>query len=66
MSELIKLTGLWKNTRDDGSISMSGKLSRTSRLVILPNKYKKGERDPDYYAFLAPVEIKKDDEDIKM
>ena len=49
---MIRLTGLWKNKTKAGEPMMTGSLGN-GRLVILPNKFKKGERDPEYTLFLA-------------
>lgn len=52
-----KLTGLWKNTNKDGQTYLSGSLG-LAKLLVLPNGFKKGEKDPDYYAFLVTPEKK--------
>jgi hypothetical protein len=46
---MIRLTGLWE--REKGILS--GGLSPSARLVILPNKIKKNSGDPDFIAYLA-------------
>lgn len=49
---MIRLTGLWEK----GGI-LSGGLSPSAKLVIMPNRIKKSSSDPDYVAFLqAPTE----------
>lgn len=53
----IKLTGLWKNTGKNGKSYLSGKIG-TARLLIFPNDFKRGEKDPDYQAFICPVDKK--------
>lgn len=50
---MIKLTGLWKSKTKDGKPMLSGKLGYNTKLIILPNNYKKKENDPDYNVFLA-------------
>lgn len=52
--EGIKLTGLWKGKSKSGETYLSGKVSPTSRLLIFPNSHKKGDKDPDFIAYLAP------------
>lgn len=52
-----KLTGLWKNTNKDGQTYLSGSLG-LAKLLVLPNGFKKGEKDPDYYALLVTPEKK--------
>ncbi len=55
--EGTKLTGLWKNKTKDGKTYLSGNLGM-SRLHVLPNDYKRGEKDPDYNDLLCPQEKK--------
>lgn len=48
---MIRLTGLW----DRGGI-LTGGLSPSAKLVIMPNKLKKSSSDPDAVAYLqAPA-----------
>lgn len=56
MSDLIRLTGLWKNQTKAGDTMLSGSISPTSKLVILPNSRKQKDSEPDYIAFMAPYE----------
>ena len=49
-----KLTGLFEARTKEGEMFLVGKLSPFSRLIVLKNRYKNGEKDPDYYAFLVP------------
>jgi hypothetical protein len=58
---MIPLTGLWKGKTNNGEPMMSGNLSYSTRIVILKNKYKKKDNDPDYQIFIAKKE-KKDEE----
>lgn len=51
----VKLTGLWKNTSKDGKAYLSGSLGGV-RVLVFPNEYKKGEKDPDFNLFLSPKE----------
>ena len=50
-----KITGLWKSETTTGDEMFSGNLSPMARIVILPNKFKKKETDPDYILFIAPA-----------
>lgn len=52
MSELIKLTGLWKSKTKTGVSMLSGSLNAVTSIVILPNTYKKSEKDPDFNIYL--------------
>jgi len=54
MSDMIKLTGLWKQDSKSGGSYLSGLVSPTSRLLVMPNKHKKSDKEPDYIAFLSP------------
>ncbi len=56
MSDLIRLTGLWKSQTKAGDAMLSGSMSPTSKLIILPNTYKQKDSEPDYIAFMAPYE----------
>ncbi len=55
-SNLIRLTGLWRADTKAGDTMLTGSLSPSSKLVILPNKKKQKDSDPDYIAFMAPYE----------
>jgi len=59
-NNLIRITGLWKSQTKAGETMLSGAVSATSRLLILPNSKKEKDSDPDYIAFLAPAEKKED------
>lgn len=52
-----KLTGLWKNTDKEGRTFLSGSLG-LAKLLVLPNGFKKDEKDPDYIAMLVTPEKK--------
>lgn len=55
-SNLIRLTGLWIKEGQDGNRHLSGTVSPSSSLVVLPNQSKRREEDPDFVAYLAPAE----------
>ena len=55
-SNLVRLTGLWKNESKAGSTYLTGSISASSRLLILPNERKEKDTDPDFIAFMAPQE----------
>lgn len=57
--QLIRLTGLWRQESQTGDSYLTGSLSPSSRLLILPNTHKRQEHDPDYVAYLAPPAEKK-------
>ncbi len=56
MSELIKLTGLWKSKTKKGETLLSGSLNAVTSIVILPNTFKKSEKDPDFNIYLKARE----------
>ena len=60
MSDLIRLTGLWKSQTKAGAAMLSGSMSPTSKLIILANTRKQKDSEPDYIAFLAPYEKQED------
>lgn len=57
--KLIKIAGLWKNETGTAIKSMKFdkdvQIQAGMKLIVLPNK-KQHDRQPDYQAFLAPVE----------
>jgi len=55
--EGTKLTGLWKNKTKDGKTYLSGTIG-LARLLVLPNDFKKTEKDPDYNVVLVPAKEK--------
>lgn len=59
-SGFIKITGLWKSKTKDGQTYLAGNLSGITQLSVMPNKYKKSDRDPDYYVYIRSSK-KKDD-----
>lgn len=56
--QLIRLTGLWKSQAKSGSNYLTGSISASSKLIILPNTQKQKDSDPDFIAYLAPAEKK--------
>jgi hypothetical protein len=53
---LIRLTGLWKSQTKTGETMLTGGLSPSSKLIVLPNNRKQKDSDPDYIAFMASGE----------
>lgn len=56
MSDLIKLTGLWKSKTKAGASMLSGSLNPIAQILVMANTFKKSETDPDYYLYLRPKE----------
>lgn len=58
-NNLIRIGGLWINKSKDGNQYLSGNLGATVKVLIFKNKNKRPDsNDPDYTAFLAPIEPK--------
>ena len=54
---MVLLGGLWKSTTKAGVSMLSGKLTFSSKIVILPNTKKQpGDKQPDCNMFIASVE----------
>lgn len=53
---LVRLTGLWLGETKAGDKYLSGTVSPSSKLLILTNRHKDKETDPDYIAYLAPAD----------
>lgn len=58
--DMIKVTGLWKEKDKNGNTYLSGNLNAISRMVIMPNTFKKGEKDPDYFCYVKQNEKQKE------
>ena len=56
MSDLVKLTGLWKSKTQKGVSILSGSLNAVTSLLIMPNTFKKSEKDPDFYVYVKARE----------
>jgi hypothetical protein len=54
-SKMLKLTGLWRNTSQNGNEYFSGTLG-VSKILIFPNQYRKGDSSPTHWLYLAQRE----------
>lgn len=52
-----RLSGLWKQKDKQGRTYLSGSLG-SARLLVMPNDYKKTEKEPDYVVYVVPAEKK--------
>lgn len=52
---MLRLTGLWESSSQNGGRVLSGRINGSCRLVILPNRYKAKDSDPDFIAYLVPA-----------
>jgi hypothetical protein len=59
MDGLVKITGLWKATDKNGQTYLSGNMSQVSKVMVMPNTFKKSETDPDYFFYLGAKEYEK-------
>ena len=55
---LLKLCGLWAHTTEGKGTTYSGKLSAAVRMIVMKNKFKQKDTDPDLVVFLAKAEAK--------
>jgi hypothetical protein len=53
---MIKISGLWKSKMKDGGVMLKGGLNPIISLVIMPNDYKRSDKDPDYFAYWSKNE----------
>ncbi len=55
----VKLGALWKKKTADGHTTyLAGNLSDFCQISVMPNKYKKSEREPDYYLLVRQTKKK--------
>lgn len=55
-AQMIKLGALW-NPRNGGQV-LTGSINGDVRIVVMPNRYKKEDKHPDWILYLAPNEKK--------
>ena len=48
MGDMINFGGLWINKDKNGNEYFSGNFGYGGKILIFPNAFKKGEKDPDY------------------
>lgn len=53
MKGAIRVSGLWKNRTKNGDPYLGGSLAGL-RISVMPNTYKKKDRDPDFFLYLQP------------
>jgi len=56
MSDIIKLTGLWKTKTKAGLSMLTGSLNAVTSLLVMPNTFKKSAQEPDYYVYMKARE----------
>jgi len=52
----IKIGGVWANKTKDGKNYLTLPLTWSSKIMIFKNGFKKSDTDPDYIAYLVPVD----------
>lgn len=50
---MIEIGALWKKQTKDGVTYLKGALNQNTDILILQNKYKKADNQPDYRIFFA-------------
>jgi len=58
--DMIKVTGLWKAKDKNGNTYLSGALNVITQLAIMPNTFKRNEKDPDYFVYIKEAKKKGD------
>jgi len=57
---LTRITGLWEKKDKNGNNYLCGQLNAISRVMVMPNTFKRSEYDdPDYFLYFASVEKEK-------
>jgi hypothetical protein len=59
MSDLVKISGLWANQKQDGEVYYTGSLGN-AKIVIFKNKFKDTDKHPDMHLYISPSK-KQDD-----
>ena len=55
-NKMVPFCGLWESKTKSGDRMLSGKVSYSARMVILPNKFKTKDTHPDYQAYMAAAD----------
>ena len=50
---VIRLAGLWKKKDKQGNFLLRGDLNEISRVVVMKNTSKNGDKDPDYFLYIG-------------
>lgn len=56
--DMIRVTGLWKQTDKSGHTFLSGNLNPISSVMVMPNTFKKDGKEPDYFLYFKQNEKK--------
>ena len=51
--EKVKITGLYESVDGNGDVFLTGKLNGISRVLVMPNDYKRDKKDADYLLYVV-------------
>lgn len=49
----VRMMGLWKKTKEDGSFYMTGRIGGGAKVLLLPNRNAGQQGEPDYELILV-------------
>ena len=49
----IRITGLWRGKDKNGNTFLSGNLNAISRVLVMPNTFKKEKKEPDFFLYVT-------------
>ncbi|MBN1892319.1 MAG: hypothetical protein JW780_06010 [Clostridiales bacterium] len=52
---MLKLTGLWEGKDKNANFLLSGKLTFSSKVLVLKNNFKEKDTDPDYFLYVSDI-----------
>lgn len=55
----VRIGGGWKNTTRNGKVHLDIPLTPSSKIQLWPNDHKRGEKDPDFIAYMVEVQPRK-------
>lgn len=56
-SSMMKVGGLWVHKDKNGDTYLTGKLSESTKVMIMKHKFKKpGDNQPEYMMYFCPLE----------
>jgi hypothetical protein len=63
--KVIKIAELWQSRDKKGNLLLSGDLNALSKIVVMKNTSKKGDKEPDYYLCIGS-KTRKDKDSISL
>jgi hypothetical protein len=58
----VRMIGLWERKDKKGNAYLSDKSEGTSSIMVMPNTFKKENRDPDYFLYTKPEKEERSNE----